>query len=120
MRYNTYIEEGGSNLSGGQKQRIAIARELLKNPDILIFDEITSSLDAITASHIEEIIEELRRDSTIIMISHNLKSVLNCDKIALIEEGKLISYDSHEKLFKENEKYRDMIKKQLGGAFEIA
>lgn len=115
MRYNTFIEEGGSNLSGGQKQRIAIARALLKNPDIIIFDEITSNLDALTAAHIEEIIEELRSNCTIIMISHNLKSVLNCDKIVLIEKGNIIAYDSHEKLYKENKKYREMIESQLGG-----
>ena len=98
LKYNTRIEENGKNLSGGQKQRLAIARALLRNPRILIMDEATSNLDAITETALDKTISEFSKDVTTIFIAHRLSTIKNCDKIYVLEDGKIIESGNHTEL----------------------
>ena len=101
--FNTYLGENGASLSGGQKQRIAIARALYKNPEILVLDEATSSLDSSSENYIQKTIDELRKQNkTIIIIAHRLTTVTNCDKVLLIENGKIRDGGTLEELLKRN------------------
>lgn len=99
LKYNTRIEENGKNLSGGQKQRLAIARALLKNPQILIMDEATSNLDVITEKSIENTINKFSNNMTTIIIAHRLSTVKDCDKIFAFRNGQIVEVGSHIDLF---------------------
>lgn len=105
LGYDTILAEGGSSLSGGQRQRIAIARALLKNPSILIFDEATSALDDESQALIQANMDKISIGRTIITIAHRLSTVQNCDKIIVIEKGKIIEEGSHTGLLTLNGKY---------------
>ena len=96
------------NLSGGQKQRLAIARALLKKPDILIMDEATSNLDSITEKAIEKTVKEFTNNITTIIIAHRLSTVRNCDKIYVIENGSIIECGSHEELLDKKKYYHKL------------
>lgn len=96
--YNTPVGERGIQLSGGQKQRIAIARALLHDAPILVFDEATSSLDNVTEKEIHEIIEGELVDKTVIIIAHRLSTVRNCDRIVVLEKGAIVQDGTHEQL----------------------
>ena len=112
--FNTYLGENGASLSGGQKQRIAIARALYKNPEILVLDEATSSLDSSSENYIQNTIDELRKQNkTIIIIAHRLSTVVNADKIVVLEEGKVIEEGNHESLFEKRDKYYQLWKQQF-------
>ncbi|WP_229238567.1 peptidase domain-containing ABC transporter [Dyadobacter sp. Leaf189] len=112
--FNTYIGENGTSLSGGQRQRLAIARALYRDPEILILDEATSSLDSKSEQHIQLAIQSLRKkNKTIIIIAHRLSTVMNADKIVVLEQGKLIEEGSHKKLLSKKGKYFDMWKQQF-------
>ena len=98
--FGTYLGENGATLSGGQKQRIAIARALYKQPEILVLDEATSSLDSTSENYIQKTIQTLRdRNKTIIIIAHRLSTVINADKIVVLEKGNVIEEGSHNNLY---------------------
>lgn len=113
LRYDTIIEESGSNLSGGQKQRMAIARAILRKPDILIMDEATSSLDSITEKAIERTMYEFSKNITTVIIAHRLSTIMKCDKICVIDNGKIIEHGSHEELMNKSGSYFDLWKDQI-------
>jgi ATP-binding cassette subfamily B protein len=113
MRYDTMLEENGANLSGGQKQRLAIARALLKKPDILIMDEATSNLDSITERAIEKTINSLSANITTIIIAHRLSTIMRCDKIFVMEKGKFIEEGTHTELMNKNGIYAKLWKDQI-------
>ncbi|AGB41840.1 ABC-type bacteriocin transporter [Halobacteroides halobius DSM 5150] len=105
LRYNTMVGERGSNLSGGQKQRIAIARAILKDPDLLILDEATSNLDTATEKAIHNTIEDISQDITTIIIAHRLSTIMQCDKIVVLDEGEIIELGTHQQLIQKQGKY---------------
>lgn len=116
LRYETHLDENGSNLSGGQRQRIAIARAMLKKPDILILDEATSNLDAVTEKAIQDTIDSYSNGMTTIIIAHRLSTIRRCDKIFVMEKGKIIESGNHDELMvKENGYYHGLYQAQVGG-----
>ncbi|MDN3582072.1 peptidase domain-containing ABC transporter [Mucilaginibacter flavus] len=112
--FNTFLGENGTNLSGGQRQRIAIARALYRDPEILILDEATSSLDSESESHVQNAIALLReRQKTIIVIAHRLSTIMNADKIVVLQTGKLVEEGDHHTLMKAKGQYHKMWQKQF-------
>ncbi|GAB4037095.1 ABC transporter ATP-binding protein [Spirosoma gilvum] len=105
---NGYKTEARS-LSGGQQQRIAIARLFLKNPPVLLLDEPTASLDAITTEQIKESLDAIKKDRTVLIISHNISQIMDADKIYVLEEGEVIGQGNHESLYQVKGLYRDII-----------
>lgn len=118
LRYETMLEENGANLSGGQKQRIAIARALLKKPDILIMDEATSNLDSITEKAIERTINEHTKGITTLIIAHRLSTIMRCDKIYVMDKGEFVECGKHEELMDKKGLYYNLWKEQLPGNSE--
>ncbi len=106
--YNTILTENATNFSGGQKQLLAIARTLLSKAEILIFDEVTSSLDPLLVEKIKDIFENLKLDHTIIIITHKKDVMKIADKIIVLNKGKIVGQGSHEELMKNNEYYIDL------------
>ncbi|MDR2407536.1 MAG: ATP-binding cassette domain-containing protein [Bacteroidales bacterium] len=107
-KYNTKLNERGTILSGGEKQRLAIARALLIDPDIIIFDEATSNLDNINEMMIQEILEKLRGVVTIIIITHRLTTIINCDNIFVMDNGKIIDQGKHCELLQKDGLYKKL------------
>lgn len=112
LRYETMLDENGANLSGGQRQRLAIARAMLKKPDILILDEATSNLDAVTERALDRTIYEFSKDMTVIFIAHRLSTIKNCDKIYVLEKGKIIESGNHKELIELGGKYAELVSQQ--------
>lgn len=106
---NTEVGEMGSKLSGGQRQRIAIARAIIKNPKYLLLDEATSSLDAQTASKIQEGLDRLMVNRTTIVVAHNLTTVQNSDQIIVLDEGKISGIGTHKELLESSELYQNLV-----------
>lgn len=113
LRYETQLDENGANLSGGQRQRLAIARALLRKPDILILDEATSNLDTITEQAISTTINEYARNMTIIIIAHRLSTIRHCDQIYVIEDGKVKESGNHDELLAQNGMYAGLWGRQV-------
>jgi subfamily B ATP-binding cassette protein HlyB/CyaB len=114
LGYETYVEERGVSLSGGQKQRIAIARALMTNPPILIFDEATSSLDYESEKIIQRTLVHIGKGRTIILVAHRLSIMRDCDVIFAIDKGRIVEAGSHEVLMKKNGLYSHLYRQQEG------
>ena len=114
-KYNTHIEQGGTNVSGGQKQRLCIARALLKNPKILILDDSTSAVDTVTDAKIRKAFREEIPDTTKIIIAQRISSVEDADKIIVMDNGEINGIGTHEELLKNNEIYSEVYNSQVKG-----
>lgn len=111
-KYNTHIEQGGANVSGGQKQRLCIARALLKKPKILILDDSTSAVDTLTDSKIRKAFREEIPDTTKIIIAQRISSIMDADRIIVMDDGKINAIGTHEYLVENNEIYREIYNQQ--------
>ena len=113
---NTVIGEGGVKLSGGEKQRLSIARALLRNPSLLVFDEATSSLDSLTEQQITDTIKELsqNKNQITVLIAHRLSTVMHADRIYVLEKGKLVEAGKHQELVDQKGSYYAMWRQQIG------
>lgn len=115
--YAAYVEERGTNLSGGQKQRIAIARAILTRPRVLILDDATSSVDVETETRIQDALRSFMQGSTIFMVAQRISTVLNADKIIVLDKGHLVAEGSHSELMRSSPVYREIFESQLGNGF---
>ncbi|MCR5670235.1 MAG: ABC transporter ATP-binding protein/permease [Butyrivibrio sp.] len=112
--YNTMIEQGGTNVSGGQRQRLCIARALLKKPKILILDDSTSAVDTSTDAKIRKAFAQEIPGTTKLIIAQRISSVQNCDRIIVMEDGKIDGFATHDELLKTNDIYREVYESQTG------
>ena len=112
-KYNTIVGEGGVNLSGGQKQRLAIARALIQKTEIILFDEATSALDNETQLEIQQAINNLKKEYTILIVAHRLSTIMNADRIMFIKDGKVIKEGTHKYLLKNCKEYKQLYEKEL-------
>ncbi|MHC4306786.1 MAG: ATP-binding cassette domain-containing protein, partial [Planctomycetota bacterium] len=113
--YDTIIGERGVRLSGGQRQRLAIARAMLADPRILILDEATSNLDTESERYIQSSLTELMRDRTSFVIAHRLSTVMDSDRIVLLEGGRIVAQGPHGELLQRSDMYRQMVFMQFQG-----
>ena len=111
--YDTIVGEGGVNLSGGQRQRLAIARALVQKTEIILFDEATSALDNETQEKIQQAIENLQKNYTILIIAHRLSTVINSDRILFLDDGKIIAEGTHKELLNNCEEYKNLYEKEM-------
>ncbi|SKB46317.1 ATP-binding cassette, subfamily B [Acetoanaerobium noterae] len=114
-KYETYIEQGGTNVSGGQKQRLCIARALLSNPKVLILDDSTSAVDTKTDSHIRKELLSSMPNTTKIIIGQRISSISEADKILVMDDGKIVDYGTHEELIISSSIYREVYESQSKG-----
>ena len=111
--FDTKVGERGTSLSGGQRQRVAIARAFLKDAPILILDEATSHLDALSESEVRGALDKLKEDRTTIIIAHRLSTIRNADNIIVLDGGKIKESGNHEQLLKKNGLYSQLVYKQM-------
>ena len=117
-KYETYIEQGGTNVSGGQKQRLCIARALLKQPKVLILDDSTSAVDTRTDALIQGALAKLLPDTTKIIIAQRISSIEHADQIFVMEGGRIVDRGRHEQLIQSSDIYREVYTSQKKGAEE--
>ena len=111
-KYHSFLSEGGSNLSGGQKQRLSIARAIVKNPSIYIFDDSFSALDYKTDSEVRRRLSEITEDATVIIVAQRISSIKNADQIIVLEEGKIMGSGTHDELMKNSKIYQEIAQSQ--------
>jgi len=111
--YDTVISEGGTNLSGGQKQRISIARGILRRGDIFVFDDCFSALDFKTEAKLRMALKDVVKDATVILVAQRVASVMNADKIIVLDEGRIVGVGSHKELMETSDAYREIVFSQL-------
>lgn len=111
-KYNSQVKEGGKNFSGGQRQRLSLARAILKNAPILLLDEATSSVDIETEKLIQNSIEEFAKDKTLIIVAHRLNTIINVDKIYVLEKGKVVEKGNHKELMENKNVYYKLFENQ--------
>ena len=112
-KYDTIVGEGGISLSGGQRQRLAIARAFVQKTEIILFDEATSALDNETQAEIQKAIENLQKDYTILIIAHRLSTIQKCNRILLLDQGKIVDEGTHEELLKKNDQYKKLYEAEI-------
>ena len=112
--YDYVVEEGGANLSGGQKQRISIARALAVDPQILLLDDATSSVDLETEAEIQAALQEVSRGRTTIIVAHRLSSIIHADLILILDSGRIESAGTHSELLEISTIYRELYETQMG------
>jgi ATP-binding cassette subfamily B protein len=111
-KYDTAVGERGLKLSGGEKQRVAIARTILKNPQILLFDEATSALDSHTEKEIQASLKEVSKNRTTLIIAHRLSTIVHADEIIVLKDGEIVERGTHGALIAKKGEYADMWEKQ--------
>ena len=115
--YDSHVEARGANFSGGQKQRIAIARALLLDPSILILDDSTSSVDVETETRIQEALDKQMHQHTSFVVAQRISTVLNADKIIVIDHGRIVAQGTHRELIQTSPIYQEIYESQLGNGF---
>ena len=114
--FATHLAEGGSNLSGGQKQRLSIARAVIKNPDIYIFDDSFSALDYLTDAILRRRLKEVTQNATVLIVAQRVGTIMNADQIIVLDKGEIVGRGRHEELMKTNDIYREIAESQLKNA----
>ena len=119
-KYDTWIEQGGTNVSGGQRQRLCIARALLKHPKVLILDDSTSAVDTATDAKIKQAFATKIPGTTKLIVSQRISSIQDADRILVLDNGEISGFDTHEKLIESNKVYREIyeVQTQGGGDFD--
>lgn len=112
-RYESMIEQGGSNVSGGQKQRLSIARALVRKPDIYVFDDSFSALDFKTDATLRKALKQETQDATVLIVAQRVSTVMDADQIIVLEEGRVAGIGTHDELYETNDVYQEIVKSQL-------
>ena len=119
QKYDTHVEQRGSNFSGGQKQQIAIARALLTQPKILILDDSTSSVDVETETKIQDALDLLMQNRTSFVVAQRISTVLKADKIIVIDKGCIVAQGTHKESMQSSSIYQEIYEFQLGGGLHL-
>ena len=114
--FATHLVEGGSNLSGGQKQRLSIARAVIKNPDIYIFDDSFSALDYRTDAILRRRLKEVTQNATVLIVAQRVGTIMDADQIIVLDKGEIVGRGRHEELMETNDIYREIAESQLKNA----
>jgi ABC-type multidrug transport system fused ATPase/permease subunit len=107
--YDTKVGERGTRLSGGQRQRVGIARALYHDPEVLVFDEATSALDAVTERAVVETIAALAGTKTMLIVAHRIDTIRDCDRILVLDRGRMVGLGSYDALYAENPAFRRLV-----------